>query len=96
MVPSSAVATHFHFESAALGIVLGAAYMLWLYRRVFFGVADKQDVKAMPDLTGREAMMFAPLLLLVLLIGLAPASVQHVYKPALSALALSAPQGETP
>ncbi|MDD2326495.1 MAG: NADH-quinone oxidoreductase subunit M, partial [Alphaproteobacteria bacterium] len=53
---------------AALGLILGAAYMLWLYRRVFFGVAEKEDVKAMPDLTRRESLMFAPLLLLVIAI----------------------------
>ncbi|MDD3370908.1 MAG: NADH-quinone oxidoreductase subunit M [Alphaproteobacteria bacterium] len=68
--------------AAALGIVLGAAYMLWLYRRLFFGPLDKADVRAMPDLNGREIAMFAPLLVLVLWMGVYPSSFINVYAPA--------------
>ena len=45
---------------AATGIVLGAIYMLSLYRRVVFGQLDKDDVKTMPDLSAREIFDFYP------------------------------------
>lgn len=66
---------------AATGVILGAAYMLWLYRRLFYGVLDKDDVKAMPDLNSREYMMFAPLLVLVLWIGIYPSTFRNVFAP---------------
>jgi NADH-quinone oxidoreductase subunit M len=69
---------------AALGVVLGAAYMLWLYRRVFFGYANKADVKAMPDLSVREICMFAPLLVLVVWMGLYPVTFRNVFAPTAS------------
>ena len=58
----------------ATGMVLGAAYMLYLYRRVIFGGLTKDDVKAMQDLSPREIAMFLPLLGLVLWMGIYPAS----------------------
>lgn len=64
---------------AALGVVLGAAYMLWLYARVFFGTVDKEEVRGMVDLTGREIAMFVPLLLLVLWMGLYPTTFRSVF-----------------
>lgn len=54
------------------GLVLGAVYMLILYRRVAFGPLDKDDLKELPDLGGREILMFAPLVVLVLWLGLYP------------------------
>ncbi len=68
---------------AALGMVLGAAYMLWLYRRLFYGTLDKDDVRAMPDLNAREITMFAPLLILVLWIGIHPSTFRSIYAPTL-------------
>ena len=59
---------------AATGIVLGAVYMLALYRRVVFGKLEKDDVKRMIDLSPRELAMFAPLILLVLWMGIYPSS----------------------
>lgn len=59
---------------AATGMVLGAAYMLWLYRRVAFGEIVHADVQAMPDLWAREFVFFIPLSLMVLWIGIYPGS----------------------
>jgi len=56
----------------ATGLILGATYMLFLYRRIIFGKLEKDDVKAMQDMTGREVVMFAPLVVLVLWMGLYP------------------------
>jgi NADH-quinone oxidoreductase subunit M len=59
---------------ATTGIILGAAYMLYLYRRVAFGVLDKPDVAAMPDLSLRELSILVPLGLIVLWMGVYPES----------------------
>ncbi len=59
---------------ASTGLILGAAYSLWLYRRVIFGKLEKADLKAMPDLTVREVLTFAPLIVLALWMGIYPAS----------------------
>ncbi len=58
----------------ATGMVLGAAYMLYLYRRVIFGQLTKDDLQSIVDLNPREIAMFAPLLILVLWMGIYPAS----------------------
>lgn len=60
---------------AALGataLVLGAAYMLWLYARVVFGEVGNREVQEMPDLNYKEVIVFAPLVALVLLMGIFP------------------------
>ncbi|MCR9254898.1 MAG: NADH-quinone oxidoreductase subunit M [Alphaproteobacteria bacterium] len=59
---------------AASGMVLGAAYMLWLYRRIVFGVITKDDVRAMKDMNVREIAIFAPLVVLTLWMGIYPAT----------------------
>jgi NADH-quinone oxidoreductase subunit M len=56
----------------ATGTILGAAYMLYLYRRVIFGVLTKEKLTAMLDLSPREIAVFAPLLVLVLWMGIYP------------------------
>ncbi len=68
---------------SALGMILGAAYMLWLYRRLFYGALVKDDVRAMKDLSVREITVFAPMLILVLWIGIYPATFRNVYAPSL-------------
>ena len=72
--------------TAAIGVILGAAYMLWLYRRVFFGEAVKPDVKALQDLSWREISMLAPLAILVIWIGIYPATFRSAFGPALIAI----------
>jgi NADH-quinone oxidoreductase subunit M len=57
---------------ATTGIILGAAYMLYLFRRVIFGKLEKADLKGILDLEPREVAIFAPLLVLVLWMGLWP------------------------
>jgi NADH-quinone oxidoreductase subunit M len=56
------------------GMILGAAYMLYLYRRVIFGAMTKPDLKAILDLSPREVLVFAPLVLLVFWMGVYPMS----------------------
>jgi NADH-quinone oxidoreductase subunit M len=58
----------------ASGMVLGAAYMLYLYRRVIFGVMTKADLKTISDLAWKERVVFAPLVAIVFWMGIYPAS----------------------
>jgi NADH-quinone oxidoreductase subunit M len=66
---------------ATTGVVLGAAYMLVLYRRVVFGPQDNDDAAAMPDLDKRELLIFLPFVLLVLWLGVAPGYVMERVAP---------------
>jgi NADH-quinone oxidoreductase subunit M len=63
---------------AATGMVLGAAYALWLYRRVVYGKLVNPDVKAMFDMTPREIAVFLPLVAVVLWMGVYPSSFLNV------------------
>ena len=58
----------------ATNLFLGAMYMLYLYRRVIFGTITREDLRGLLDLTPREKLVFAPLLLLVLWMGVYPNS----------------------
>jgi len=56
----------------ALGIILNAAYMLWLYQRMFFGTIDNPKNEKLTDLSGREWAYMTPLVILSLWIGVYP------------------------
>jgi len=71
---------------AATGVVLGAAYMLVLYRRMIFGEQKNADAAAMPDLSFREIAIFTPLVLLVLWFGIAPGAVMDRVAPSVQSL----------
>ncbi|MDA0240567.1 MAG: NADH-quinone oxidoreductase subunit M, partial [Proteobacteria bacterium] len=57
---------------AATGVILGAAYMLYLYRRVVFGQLTKENLKTILDLKPREVIIFAPLVAIVIFMGIYP------------------------
>jgi NADH-quinone oxidoreductase subunit M len=65
-------------------MILGAAYMLYLYRRVIFGVITRADVRAMADLTPLEVAIFAPMIAIVLWMGIYPGSFMRPMQPALA------------
>lgn len=69
---------------ASLGMVLGAAYALWLYRRVIFGPLTKSDLKSISDLTWRERFSFAPLLAGIFILGLYPSPFFTVVETSIS------------
>ena len=75
---------------AALGIILGAAYMLWLYRRVIFGALTKEDLKSILDLDRREIAVFAPLVAAVLWMGIYPNSFLDVMHASVDKLMIQA------
>jgi len=81
------------------GIILGAAYMLYLYRRVAFGEQKNADAAAMPDLDARELLMVVPLALAVLWMGIYPESFLAPMRADIAALdarlARAAPAGDS-
>ena len=70
----------------ALGVILGAAYMLYLYRRVIFGKLTKENLLSIADMSPREILIFAPLAIITIWMGIYPpafldfmhVSVQHL------------------
>ena len=67
---------------AALGIILNAGYMLWLYQRMFFGNIENPKNSNLPDMTGREWAYMVPLVILSLWIGVYPKTfVDYIQKP---------------
>ncbi|MDP3316465.1 MAG: NADH-quinone oxidoreductase subunit M, partial [Devosia sp.] len=60
---------------AAFGVILSAAYALWLYRRVIFGALTKDSLKGILDLDAREAVVLVPLVILTILFGFYPAPI---------------------
>jgi NADH-quinone oxidoreductase subunit M len=63
---------------ATTGVILSAAYALYLYRRMMYGSLDKPALKAIADLGYREVLVFTPLVLLVVLFGFYPAPLLDV------------------
>jgi NADH-quinone oxidoreductase subunit M len=63
---------------ATTGVILSACYALYLYRRVIFGVLDKDSLKGLLDLSTREKTILYPLLVLVIFFGVYPAPVLNV------------------
>jgi NADH-quinone oxidoreductase subunit M len=63
------------------GVILGAAYALWLYRRVIFGKLEKEDLKALRDLSPREIAIFAPICAAVIWMGIYPSVFLDIMEP---------------
>ena len=57
---------------ASIGVILSAAYMLWLYKRVVFGEIQKNEIKKMPDLNKSEIFILSSLVLPIILFGFYP------------------------
>ena len=65
---------------AAMGVILSAGYILWMYKRVATGPAPA--IEAVPDMTGREKLVVAPIIAAFLLLGFFPKPVLDVLEPA--------------
>jgi NADH-quinone oxidoreductase subunit M len=63
---------------ATSGVIFSACYALYLYRRVVFGVLDKPSLKAIKDMSPREIVVMAPLVILTILFGFYPAPILDV------------------
>ncbi len=71
---------------ATTGIILGAAYALWLYRKVVFGELTKDSLKGILDMNRREIALFLPLILITLWMGIYPSSFLDPMAPAVDKL----------
>jgi len=71
---------------ATLGVVLSAAYALWLYRRVMFGDLIKASLKSITDLDRRERLLFTPLIFATLIFGIYPSFIIDIIGPSVEAL----------
>jgi NADH-quinone oxidoreductase subunit M len=70
----------------ATGMILGAVYMLYLYRRVIFGRLTRDDLKSILDLSAREYAVFMPLVLLTLWMGIYPSSFTSFFDASVAAM----------
>jgi NADH-quinone oxidoreductase subunit M len=71
---------------ATIGVILSAAYALWLYRRVVFGDLIKESLKSITDMNMRERLIFAPLIAATLILGVYPSLITDIIGPSVSAL----------
>ncbi|WP_421704617.1 NADH-quinone oxidoreductase subunit M [Aliiroseovarius sp.] len=71
---------------AASGVIFSAAYALYLYRRVVFGDLIKESLKTIQEMNTREKAIFAPLVVMTLLLGVYPALVTDIIGPSVEAL----------
>jgi len=71
---------------ATAGVILSAAYALWLYRRVVMGDLIKESLRTITDMSTRERAIFAPLVVMTLLLGVYPALVLDIIGPSVEAL----------
>jgi len=71
---------------ATSGVILSAAYALYLYRRVVFGALEKPSLKALADVSPREIAILAPLVILTILFGFYPAPILDVTAVSVKAL----------
>ena len=57
---------------AATGVILGAAYMLWMFQRVMFGKITKPENEKLQDLSAREITVLVPMVVMIFLMGIYP------------------------
>ena len=77
---------------ATSGVILSAAYALWLYRRVVLGDLIKESLKGITDMTARERFIFAPLIIMTIWLGVYPAPILDTIGPSVAALVGSVEQ----
>jgi NADH-quinone oxidoreductase subunit M len=71
---------------ATTGVILSAVYALWLYRRVVMGDLIKESLKSITDMSTRERVIFAPLVVMTLLLGVYPSLVTDIIGPSVAAM----------
>ena len=71
---------------ATTGVILSAAYALWLYRRVVMGDLVKEGLKTINDMNLREKIIFTPLIIMTILLGIYPSLALDIIGPTVNAL----------
>jgi NADH-quinone oxidoreductase subunit M len=68
------------------GMILGAAYALWLYRRIIFGSITRDDLRSILDMSPREVAIFVPLIVLTVWMGVYPSSFTTFFDASVGAM----------
>jgi NADH-quinone oxidoreductase subunit M len=71
---------------ATTGVILSAAYALWLYRRMIFGALEKASLRSILDLSARERVLLVPLAVLAIFFGFFPSPIMNVTAAAVDKL----------
>jgi NADH-quinone oxidoreductase subunit M len=77
---------------ATTGVILSAAYALWLYRRVIFGQLSKPELAHMPDMSFREMVALVPIIYFTIHFGVYPAAVLDLFSASVESLLMGLPQ----
>jgi NADH-quinone oxidoreductase subunit M len=83
---SDALGSYWFAGLAALGVILAAVYMLFMFQKLFLGEVDKEENRLLKDLNWREIATLAPLLILIFWIGLYPKPFFNIIEPAINKL----------
>ena len=78
---------------AVLGVILGAVYLTWMYQRVIFGPITHEENRSLPDLSLREIVVFAPIVLLVFWMGIYPKPLLARMEPSIHAIVARVEKG---
>jgi NADH-quinone oxidoreductase subunit M len=82
--------------AATTGVILGAVYMLWMYRRFLFGPLKNPANEKLTDLNARELLLLAPILILIILLGVYPRPILQRIEPAVTLTLKRFPVASTP
>jgi NADH-quinone oxidoreductase subunit M len=83
---SDALGSYWFAGLAALGVILAAVYMLFMFQKLFLGEVDKVENRTLKDINWREIATLAPLLILIFWIGLYPKPFFNIMEPAINKL----------